>query len=310
MRNMFLIKTMAAASEAAELVEEVATKVISDTVGEEVKADVIKEFFSELPEKAFHFGIRVLLVVVFLFIGVQIIRILRKLVRKSMNRAGADTGAVQFVDSFMKGALYILLCFMVAASLGVDAASIVALIGSAGVAIGLAVQGSLSNIAGGVLLLLLKPFKVGDYIVDEAGMEGTVSEIGIIYTKLHTADNKMIVLPNGTLANNSIVNATAALTRRLDITVSVSYDADIRETKAVLEKVLTKDADVLPDKEIAVYVSDLGASAVIMGLRCWTETGNYWVCRWRIMENCKYALDEAGIVMAYPQLDVHIQQGE
>lgn len=179
---------------------------LTDNVIEEVqkKEGLIASFLDTLPEKALNLGIRIGLALVFFFIGMQLIRLIRKIIRKSMNRAGAEIGVIQFVDSFVKASLYIILILTLASSFGVDAASIVALLGSAGVAIGLAVQGSLSNLAGGVLILLLKPFKVGDYIVEgSSGKEGTVKEIQIFYTKLLTYDNQTIILPNGNLAQEN-----------------------------------------------------------------------------------------------------------
>lgn len=266
-------------------------------------------FLEELPNKILQLGVRVLLALLIFLIGGQLIKLVRKIIRKSMERAHAETGAVQFVDSFVKAALYVVLVFFIASFLGADAASIVALLGSAGVAIGLAVQGSLSNLAGGVLILLLKPFKVGDYIIENAGkQEGTVSEIQIFYTKLLTPDNRVIVLPNGTLANNSLVNVTAAKHRRLDITVSISYDSDIRKAKEVLQKVLETDMAVKKDMEMRVFVNELAASSVDLGVRCWLENTDYWEGKWRITENCKYALDEAGITIPFPQLDVHLPE--
>lgn len=196
-----------------------------------------------------------------------------------------------------------------AASFGVDAASIVALLGSAGVAIGLAVQGSLSNLAGGVLILVLKPFKVGDYIVESAtGKEGTVTEIQIFYTKLLTGDNRTVVLPNGSLANNSLVNVTAQEARRMDIRVSVSYKADLRLAKSVLMQVLTEDTAVLKDRDMLVFVDELGSSAVELGVRCWFKREDFWAGKWRVTENCKLALDEAGVEIPYNQLDVHFDR--
>lgn len=266
-------------------------------------------FLEELPNKILQLGVRVLLALLIFLIGGQLIKLVRKIIRKSMERAHAETGAIQFVDSFVKAALYVVLVFFIASFLGADAASIVALLGSAGVAIGLAVQGSLSNLAGGVLILLLKPFKVGDYIIENAGkQEGTVSEIQIFYTKLLTPDNRVIVLPNGALANNSLVNVTAAKHRRLDITVSISYDSDIRKAKEVLQKVLETDMAVEKDMEMRVFVNELAASSVDLGVRCWLENADYWEGKWRITENCKYALDEAGITIPFPQLDVHLPE--
>lgn len=267
----------------------------------------LKSFFQGLPEKALHLGVRVLLALFAFVIGVQLIRLVRKIVKKSMNRAGAETGAVQFVDSFIKAALYVLLVLMIASSFGLEAASIVAVLGSAGVAIGLAVQGSLANLAGGVLILLLKPFRVGDYIQESStGHEGTVTEIQIFYTRLLTADNKAVVLPNGQLANNSIVNITSQKERRMDITVGISYQADLKRAKEVLEAVLREDEAVLQEKDMLVFVSELGSSSVNLGVRCWLRQEDFWAGKWRITENCKLALDAAGIEIPYNQLDVHV----
>lgn len=265
-------------------------------------------FLEELPNKVLQLGVRVLLALLIFLIGAQLIKLVRKIIRKSMERAHAETGAVQFVDSFVKAALYVILVFFIASFLGADAASIVALLGSAGVAIGLAVQGSLSNLAGGVLILLLKPFKVGDYIIENAGgQEGTVSEIQIFYTRLTTPDNRVIILPNGTLANNSLVNVTAAQYRRLDIHIGISYDADIRKAKAVLQKVLETDVAVKKDMEMRVFVNELASSSVDLGVRCFLDKEDFWEGKWRITENCKYALDEAGISIPFPQLEVHLE---
>ena len=282
---------------------------LQEIVGEVADPGFISRFFAELPEKALHLGVRVILAVLCFAFGVQLIKLIRRLVKKSMQRANAEVGAVQFVDSFIKAALYvfIILVLMLASSFGVDAASIVAVLGSAGVAIGLAIQGSLSNLAGGVLILLLKPFRVGDYILESSGgREGTVTEIQIFYTRLLTPDNKAVILPNGNLANNSIVNMTQQPHRRMDLRVSVSYDADLKLAKETLSGVLEEDPAVLPDMDRLVFVDELGDSAVILGVRCWFKQADFWTGKWRVTENCKLALDQAGIQIPYNQLDVHL----
>lgn len=282
---------------------------VMDVVEDILKPSVIESFFETLPEKALNLGLRILLAVLCFVIGVQLIRLVRKIIRKSMKRANAEIGAMQFVDSFVKAALYVLLILMLASSFGVDAASIVALLGSAGVAIGLAVQGSLSNLAGGVLILMLKPFKVGDYIIEGfSGKEGTVTEIQIFYTRLLTADNKTVVLPNGSLANNSLVNVTTQDCRRMDIKVSIAYNADLKAAKAVLFQVLQEDEAVMKDRDMLVFVDELGASGVNLGVRCWFKQTDFWPGKWRITETCKLKLDEAGIEIPYNQLDVHLDR--
>ncbi|NLL79051.1 MAG: mechanosensitive ion channel [Clostridiales bacterium] len=281
------------------------------TAMDELNPGVIENFLQELPDKALHLGVRVLFAVVFFIIGAEVIKLLRKIVRKSLTKTNADTGLIQFMDSFIKAALYIVLVFMVAESFGVDATSIVALLGSVGVAIGLAIQGSLSNFAGGVLILLLKPFKVGDYIIEDSkGNEGTVQEIQLFYTKLVTPDDKVIVLPNGTLANTSLTNVTATEVRRMEVKVGIAYDADMQKAKQVLYEVLQTDSAVLKEYEKKVYVDELGDSSVVMVLRCWFKNEDYWEGKWRITENAKLALDANAISIPYPQMDVHIQKQE
>ena len=173
-------------------------------------------------------------------------------------------------------------------------------------AIGLALQGSLSNFAGGVLILLLKPFEVGDYIIEDTNKnEGTVKEIQIFYTKLSTIDNKTIVIPNGILTNNSLTNATAKAERRLDLKVGITYEADLKKAKAVIEKVLMDDSCVIKDEEINVFVDELAENAVIIGARGWVKNEEFWETKWRVLEEIKLQLDAAGVDIAYPQVTVH-----
>ena len=226
-----------------------------------------------------------------------------------MEKAKADAGVKGFVDSFVNAALFVLLILLIAIQCGVDAASIVAIIGSAGVAIGLAVQGSLSNLIGGILILILKPFTVGDYIIDSgSGKEGTVIEIKIFHTRLRTFDNKIVVLPNGNLANNVIVNVTKEKTRRIDILCGISYSADTNKAKEALLNMLKEDESVLKDKEYRVVVSALKDSCVELTVRFWVKSKDYWDAYYRITENTKKTLDKENISIPFPQLDVHIQE--
>lgn len=272
------------------------------------KIGVLERFFETLPQKAFDLGIRVLLALLFFFIGVQLIKLIRKILKTSLQRANADVGVVQFLDSFVKFALYLVLIFMIGSSFGLDAASVVAVVGSAGVAIGLALQGSLSNLAGGVLILLLKPFKVGDYIIEDTNKnEGTVTEIQIFYTKLTTPDERTVVLPNGTLANSSLTNVTNTGIRRLDMTVGISYKADLKLAKEVALGILKEDAATMKNKELDVFVAELGDSAVLLNLRCYVKSEDYWPTRSRVLEAVKLTFDEKEIEIPYPQMDVHVK---
>lgn len=256
-----------------------------------------------------HFGIKVLIAIVVFCVGRVLIKWIRKVVRRSLERSRADKGVEQFVDSLLKFALYFLLLFTIATKFGLDTASVAAIIASGGVAIGLALQGSLSNFAGGVLILLLKPFEVGDYIIEDTnGNEGTVKEIQIFYTKLSTIDNKTIVIPNGILTNNSLTNATAKDERRLDLKVDITYEADLKKAKSVIEKILREDECVLKDEEIVVFVDALAENSVVIGARAWVKNEEFWPTKWRILEEIKLRLDANGVEIAYPQVTVHMSK--
>ncbi len=283
-------------------------KEIEYIASDELNVGLIERYLQELPDKLIRLGVRVLLALVVFFIGVQLIKLVRRILRKSFERRNVDVGVSRFLDSLVKTVLYMLLLFMIASSFGLDATSVVALVGSAGVAIGLAVQGSLSNFAGGVLILLLKPFKVGDYVKDAAGNEGTVEEVQLFYTRMITPDRHMVVVPNGDLANGNILNMSMLGDRRMDIKVGISYDSDIRRAKEVLLKVLDEDPGVLQEEEKRVFVEELADSAVILCVRCYSSNENFWETRWRLMETIKYALDEAGIGIPFPQIDVHVRE--
>ncbi len=273
-----------------------------------LKPGVIEAFLEELPSKALNLGMKVLLCVVLFLVGVKVIQLLRKMLQKSMQRAGAEEGVRSFVDSFVKAALYVLLIFMMLSWFGVDTASIVALVGSAGVAIGLAIQGSLSNLAGGVLIMLLKPFKVGDFIKEDThGNMGTVTEIQIFYTKLSTIDNQVVILPNGSLANTSLTNASGNKERRMDVQVGISYGADLKKAKEVLLSLLEENEKVLKEREYRVFVEELAESAVVLNMRCYFAQEVFWEEKWRMTEEAKLALDKAGVEIAYPQMDVHMR---
>ena len=254
------------------------------------------------------FGIKVILALVFFFLGGKVIKWIRKIVHRSFERTNVDAGVEQFVDSMLKFGLYALLIFMIATNFGIESSSIAALIASAGVAVGLALQGSLSNFAGGILILLLKPFAVGDYIVvTQEGIEGTVKEIQIFYTKLATVDNQRVVVPNSILTSNSLTNVTARPERQLDLKVGIGYDSDLKRAKQLIEDMLHSDQSVIQDEEIKVFVDSLGNSAVMIGMRAWVKTEEYWATRWRLTEQIKFSFDEEGIEIPYNQLTVNVK---
>ncbi len=255
------------------------------------------------------FAMDLLAAVLILIIGFKVVGAVRRMAERSFARMEMELSLRKFLLSLIQVVLYAVLIFMAAERIGIQSSSIIALLGSAGVTLGLALQGSLSNFAGGVLILLMRPFKVGDYIVSQYG-EGTVAVIGLVYTTLNTTDNKTVVIPNGSLSNSPITNATAEKFRRLDLTVGISYQADLKKAKDILLDIYTSHPKVLKDHPIQVFVDQLADSAVIIGGRGWTATDDYWPTRWDITEEIKLRLDEAGIEIPFNQMDVHVSYGE
>lgn len=267
----------------------------------------LDELLEEYLPTILSFGLRILLALIFAVAGARFIKVLRKIVKRSMERANVDLGVIQFIDSILKIALYFILIMLIASSFGVDATSVIALVGSAGVAVGLALQGYLANIAGGVLILIIKPFKVGDYIV-QGSLEGTVSEIQMVYTYLLTPDNRKVVIPNGKLANDSLINVTAQDKRRLDIEVGISYSADLKKAQKLCWDLLEREECILETEVRRVVVSELAESAVVLKLIFWVRPENYWDIKWELTEALKLTFDEHGIEIPFNQLDVTIKQ--
>lgn len=285
------------------------TKSITEVVETAKEKSFLENYVDGAVPQVLDFAIDVILAVIVFLVGTKIVNWLVKLIRRSMEKANAEQGVVTFVSSVCKYALYFLLVLMILSHFGVTASSVVAVLGSAGLTLGLALQGSLSNFAGGVLILLLKPFVVGDYIIENQDkQEGIVTEITIFYTKLLTIDNKAIMIPNGTLSNTSIINATAMRKRRLDLRFNVAYDSNIPQVKEILTRVVIGDKAVLKEEDSNVFVSDLMDGYMVMGARCWIKSEDYWDARWRITENVKLAFDKEGVSMAFPQVEVTMKK--
>lgn len=286
-------------------------------VGETLETEGLRGFFEQYLTWDYwetkipligNFAGRVLLAILVYVIASKLIHKLCKIIVASMKRANADTGVTQFVSSFVKATLYGLLIITIATSFGVKESSIAALLASSGVAIGLALQGGLSNLAGGVIILILRPFVVRDYIIECTDkQEGTVVKIDLFYTTLSTVDNRRITIPNGNLTSASIVNVTARDQRKLEIKVEIAYSSDLKKAKGILERLLHEDEHVLSDQEMQVFVDELGASGIMLGLRAWVNTEQYWPTKWRLNEEIKLAFDEEGIEIPFPQMDVHIR---
>lgn len=278
-------------------------------IPENLDPNFVEEFIDGLPKFFFNLGIRILIAVLIIIVGTKFIKLLTILVNKSLMKAGSEKGVITFLDSFIRIVLYSLLILLVASELGVQTTSILAIFGSATLAVGLALQGSLSNLAGGVVILLMKPFKVGDYIKEDShGNEGKVAEITIFYTRLTTVDNKEVMIPNGSLANTSIVNVTWLPTRKIDFAVGISYESDLLKAKEVLKNVAKEMPGIIGKNEPEVFVKSLDDSAVTLGCRFYVETPEYWNAYWTLNEKVKLTFDKEGIEITYNKLDVIVKE--
>lgn len=254
------------------------------------------------------FGPKVLAAILIWIIGLYVVNILLKGVHKSMERASYDISLKKFLNNLISWILKIALFVVVLGTLGVETTSFAAILAAAGLAIGLALQGSLANFAGGVLIMIFKPFKVGDFI-EAQGEMGSVNTIDIFTTKLMSIDNKEIILPNGALSNGNIVNFNSQDKRRIDLKFGVAYDSDIKKTKEILMEQLTSHPNVLEDPAPLVALTELGDSSINFISRPWVKTPDYWSTYYDIMEGTKQALDSAGIEIPYPHM-VQIRQYE
>ncbi|BFL46927.1 mechanosensitive ion channel protein [Lactonifactor longoviformis] len=278
---------------------------------ETVEVHKMITYFEAMLPTVINFAVKVVLALLVYFICSKIIKKLCKVLRASMEKAGIDLGVVQFVNSIARAGLYFLLIVTIAVRFGIKESSVAALLASGGVAVGLALQGGLSNFAGGVIILALKPFQVGDYIIENTGkQEGTVTKIEMFYTTLSTVDNKRIVIPNGTLTEASVVNVTAQEKRKLEFKIGISYQSDLKKAKGILERLLHEDPCIMSDQEMIVFVDELGESSVIIGFRAWVKTEEYWNTKWRLNEKVKLAFDEEDIEIPYNKLDVRVSHME
>ncbi|WP_035335663.1 mechanosensitive ion channel domain-containing protein [Dokdonia sp. PRO95] len=249
--------------------------------------------------------------IVLLFIGLWVIRIIKKLVAKFFKRKDYDPTLEKFIADLINWTLKIVLFVLVITQVGVKTTSLVAIIGAAGLAIGLALQGSLANFAGGVLILLLRPFKVGDFIKAQ-GQEGTVKEISIFQTKLNTFGNQLAIIPNGKLSNETIVNFTEEGIRKEAITFGIDYGDDVKLAKNILLTLVNEQEQVIQEEGKApmIVLAELGDSSVNLSLRYWAKNEDFWNLRWLVLEEGKERLEAAGITIPFPQRDVHIHKNE
>lgn len=248
-----------------------------------------------------------ILAIIIFIVGLWIIRLLNGMVQKFFAKKEYEPTLEIFLASFISIALKLILFILVITQLGVKSSSLVAIVGAAGLAIGLALQGSLSNFAGGVLILLFKPFKVGDFISAQ-GVDGTVKEITIFYTKLTTFGNQIAVLPNGKLSNDNVINYNAMSTRRDNIKIGISYGSNIKAAKDILLEICAANENILQEPIPEVYVDGLRDSSVDLTLRFWANNSVFWAAHFYVLEEAKSRFDAAGIEIPFPQQDVHIKK--
>ncbi len=309
---MLADRILKAAADIAETTVDGTTEPATEVIGESLKETVEKanQFLDHLENMVpsmINFGINILIAIVLFGFGKILIQCMLKICNKFFDKANMEISVKKFLLSLIKTILFLILAITICGQLGIETTSFIAVIGSAGLALGLAFQGSLSNFAGGVLILLMKPFKVGDYISESGtGREGTVQQIDICYTTLITPDNKKVVIPNGNLSNSSLTNASAFEKRRVDIEVGVSYSTDISEAKAEMENLANNHALILKEEEIFSFVSNLDSSQVTLGLRVWCLTSDYWTVKFDLTEGIKQRFDEKGIEIPFNQLVVHL----
>ncbi len=242
--------------------------------------------------------------IIILLVGLWVIKMINKLVARFFQHKDYDPALESFLQSFIKIALKVLLAVLVVTQLGVKTSSLIAMVGAAGLAIGLALQGSLANFAGGVLILLFKPFRVGDWISAQ-GVDGAVKEITIFNTKLTTFGNQIAIIPNGQLANGNIVNYNAEPIRRENYIVGIGYGSNIKKAKDILLAICSEDERILKDPAPEVYVNSLGDSSVDLTLRFWAKNEEFWPARFHLIEQSKLRFDAAGIEIPFPQRVVH-----
>lgn len=267
----------------------------------------MEEILTKVYELVTTYGLKIVGAIVLLVVGRFVVGIIIRMIARMLERSKVDVTLTKFVTTLTKTALMIILFIVVLNQIGVQTTSFVALIGAIGLAIGFALQGSLSNFAAGVMLIVFRPFKAGDF-VEAGGTMGSVSEIGMFNTILLTPDHKKIIIPNSSITGASITNYSAMDTRRVDLIFGIGYGDDIKKAKSILERIINQDDRVLKDPAPTVAVSELGDSSVNFIFRPWVNSADYWKVYWDMTEKVKLTFDEEGISIPFPQRDVHLFQ--
>ncbi|WP_024750169.1 mechanosensitive ion channel family protein [Crocosphaera subtropica] len=267
----------------------------------------LEAIITKLPEWLVSFGLQLLAAIIILLIGIQVAKFSRKLAEKALQKTKVDTTIISFLSNVVYVTVLALVTIIVLGQVGVKTASLIAILGSVGIAVGLALQGSLSNIASGLMLVIFRPFRVGDYI-EGGGTAGIVKEIQIFNTILTSPDNRRIFVPNSKFFESSITNYSAEATRRIDLVFGIGYEDNIKKAKQLLTDILTEDSRILTDPSPTVGLLELGDSSVNFAVRPWVKQADYWDVYFSLQETVKQRFDEAGINIPFPQTDVHIHQ--
>ncbi|MFN3802007.1 mechanosensitive ion channel family protein [Belliella pelovolcani] len=270
----------------------------------ELDLETVEKIQERAIDFVFQYGPSLLGALITFVIGRYIINLLMKGLNKVFDKYEIDASLSTFLTSFSRALLFVLLFISIATQVGMELTSFIAILGAAGLAVGLALQGSLSNFAGGVLILIFKPFKVGDTI-EAQGTLGAVESIDILYTKVRNFDNRVVTIPNGALANNSIINLSQKPTRRVEMAIGVAYGTDLKKTRQVILSTLGKDERIHADPEPVVKFTSFGDSSLDLVVRCWADAGDLWPVYWDNMEALKEAFEANGIEIPFPQRDVN-----
>jgi len=254
-------------------------------------------------------GIKIVLAIVIFYVGRIAVAMVVKVIGKVLRSREMDEMLVRFLSSILRSVLLLFVIIAALSQLGIDTTSLIALLGAAGLAIGLSLQDSLSNFASGVMIIVFRPFDKGDF-VEIAGTSGVIDNISIFTTTLTTPDNKEIIVPNGSVLSNNITNYSARDTRRVDMVFGISYDDDLRKAKQILTEIIAADSRVLAEPEPVIALSELADSSVNFIVRPWVNSGDYWGVMWDTTEAVKLRFDESGISIPYPQMDVHMDRSE
>ncbi|MGI5309984.1 mechanosensitive ion channel domain-containing protein [Rheinheimera sp. WS51] len=267
----------------------------------------ITKFFQENNEVMFGYLVQFIAAIIIFYVGRIVAKVVKRLLERTLLARSVDKAVVSFIASIVYAVILIAIVLMALSQIGVETTSFIAILGAAGLAIGLALQGSLANFASGILIILFRPFKSGDYI-DAGGVSGTVDKIEIFQTLMTTPDNKRVIVPNAKITGGAITNYSSEPTRRVDLLIGIAYDADLRQAKKILEDILSADDRILPTPKPVIAVAALADSSVNIHVRPWVNAADYWGVYWDTLEKIKLTFDDNGIGIPFPQMDVHIKK--